>query len=317
MKKIIFTVLFLISSLSADTFKKPVSSFKASGYVVDILYKKNKLYVATDAGVVDIFNTKTKKIVKNIKVPKTTDFMGDEVDSKVFSVDELDNNILLLSKSLKGFNRIHIYTNNKLSLLIDYKQGLSIIKAKYLDKNTLIFALLSNELISYDIKNKKINYRLQVNGGKFSDFALSEDKLKIVVTDESGVVTLIDTKSGKINKILKAQNLDNVFQIAYKSGVVATAGQDRRVAIYVPKFNSSYYNQVKFIVYSVGLSPNGKFVAFASDELNNITLKSTITKSTIAKFGGNKATISDIEFIDENYFFVASNSQTINLYKIK
>ena len=317
MKKIIFLTLFLITSLSAGNFKKPVTSFQASGYVVDIVYKNQKLYVATDAGIVDIFNIKTKKIIKKINVPKIKDFMGDMVDSKIFSVDELDNNIMILSKSNKGFNRIHIHTNNKNNLLIDYKQELSIIKAKYVNKNTLIFALLSNELLSYDIKNKKINYRLQVNGAKFSDFALNNDKSKVVVTDESGVVTIIDTKTGKIINIPKAENLDNVFQIAYKSGVIATAGQDRRVAIYVPKFKSSYYSKTNFLIYSIGLSPSGKLVAYASDEKNNITLKNTITKSTIAKFGGNKATISDIEFIDENTFLVASNSQTINLYKIK
>jgi len=317
MKKVIFLGLILISSLMADNFKKPTASLTSSGYVVDLVYKNNKLYSATDAGIVDIFDLKTRKIIKKIEVPKIKDFMGDLVESKVFSVDELNGNIMILSKSDKGFNRIHIHKDNKNTLLLDYKQELSIIKAKYLNKSTLIFALLSNELISYDIKSKKMNYRLQVNGAKFSDFGISEDKTKIVVTDESGVVSIIDAKLGNITKILKAENLDNVFQISYKNGVIATAGQDRRVAIYVPKIKSSYYNKVDFLVYSVGLSPSGKRVAFASDEKNNITLKSTITKSTIAKFGGNKATISDIEFIDENNFLVSSNSKTINLYSVK
>jgi len=317
MKKVIFLSLILISSLIADSFKKPIASLTSSGYVVDLVYKNNKVYSATDAGIVDIFDLKTRKIIKKIEVPKIKDFMGDLVDSKVFSVDELDGNIMILSKSDKGFNRIHIHKNNKNTLLLDYKQELSIIKAKYLNKNTLIFALLSNELISYDIKSKKMNYRLQVNGAKFSDFGISEDKTKVVVTDESGVVTIIDAKLGNVIKILKAENLDNNFQISYKSGVIATAGQDRRVAIYVPKFKSSYYNKVSFLVYSVGLSPSGKLVAYASDEKNNITLKNTITKSTIAKFGGNKATISDIEFIDENNFLVSSNNKTINLYSVK
>jgi len=317
MKKIIVLILLLSISLLSNEFKKPTSTLTASGYVTDLVYKNNKIYVATDAGIVDIFDYETKKIIKKIKVPQVKDFMGDLIDSKVFSVDELGGEIMLLSKSAKGFNRVHIHKNTKNTLLIDYKQKLAIIKAKYLNKNTLLLALLSNEIISYNIKNKKENYRIQVNGAKFSDFALSEDKKRVVVTDESGVVSIFNTLDGKSIQVLDGQNLDNVYQISYKNGVIVTAGQDRRVAVYAPKFKSSYFIQSKFIVYGVGLSPNGKIACYSSDEDNNIILFNTITKSTIAKFGNNKATISDIEFVDENNLLVASNSKNINIYKIK
>jgi len=315
--KNIFLILALISSIYASNMKKPILSITASGSVVDLVYKNNKLYTATDAGVVDIFDYKTKKIIKQITVPKIKDFMGDDVDSTIFSVDEFDDNIMILSKSKNGYNRIHIQKNDKKTLIIDYKKSLAIIKAKYLNKNTLILALLSNEIISYDIKKEKENYRVQVSGAKFSDFDLSEDKKTLVVTDESGDVNIFDTKNGKSIKVLSGENLDNVFEIDYKNGVIATAGQDRRVAVYVPKFNSAYHIQAKFIVYSVGLSPSGKIVAYSSDENNNVTLQSTITKSTIGHFTGNDITLSNIVFINENEFLVASNSPTINLYKIR
>ena len=317
MKSIILLVLFLLTSLNATNMKTPLLSLKASGSVLDLVYKNNKLYVATDAGTVDIFDYKTKKNIQKITVPKIKDFMGDEVDSTIFSVDEFDGDIMILSKSKNGYNRIHIYKDKKKTLLIDYKKSLAIIKAKYLDKNTLLLALLDNEIISYDIKNAKENYRFQVSGAKFSDFDLSEDKKTLVVTDESGDVSIFNTKNGKNTKILTGQNLDNVFEIDYKHGVIATAGQDRRVAVYVPKFNSSYHIQAKFIVYSVGLSPSGKIVAYSSDENNNVTLQNTITKSVLGKFTGNSITLSKIVFINENEFLVASNSSVINLYKIK
>jgi len=317
MKKIILLVLFLSSLVYSSSMKKPQLSIKASGFVVDLVYKNNKLYAATDAGVLDIFDYKTKKIIQKITVPKIKDFMGDDVDSTIFSVDENDGDIMILSKSQNGYNRIHIYKNKKKTLIIDYKKSLAIIKAKYIDKNTLLLALLDNEIISYDIKDAKENYRIQVSGAKFSDFALSEDKATVAITDESGDVSIIDTKSGKKTKTLTGQNLDNVFEIDYKNGVIATAGQDRRVAVYVVKFNSAYHIQAKFIAYSVGLSPSGKLVAYSSDENNNVTVKNTITKSVVGKFTGNSITLSNIVFIDENEFLVASNSPIINLYKIK
>lgn len=317
MKKIVFLILLMLNSLYCSEFKRPTKTLISSGYVIDLLYKDSKLYAATDAGVLDIYDYKTKKIIKQIKVPMVKDFMGDDINSKIFSVDESNGDIMLLSKSKGGFNRIHIHKNNKNNLIIDSDQSLAIIKAKYLNHNTLILALLSNEIISYDIKNNKQNYRIQVNGAKFSDFALSEDKKSIAITDESGDVTIFDTDTGTQTHLLTGQNLDNIFQISYKNGVIATAGQDRRVAVYVPAFKSSYHLKSNFLVYGVGLSPKGKLLAYASDEKNNITVINSITKSVIAKFGNNISTVSDIEFVDENSFFVSTNSKNINLYKMK
>ena len=317
MKIFLLIISLCITSLLATDFKQPVSTFVSSGYVIDLLYKNEKVYSATDASAVDIFDFKTKKIIKTIKVDQIEDFMGDLVDSKVFSVDEFNGDIMLLSQSKKGFSRLHVHKNNENILLIDHTDKLSIIKAKYIDQNTILLALLSNEIILYDIK-KDINiYRVQVSGGKFSDFSLSEDRTKVIVTDESGEIHIHNTLNGIKIKTLKGQNLDNVFQLSYKNGVIATAGQDRRVAVYSTKTNSAYYKKSSFLVYSVGLSPSGNLVAFASDEKNNVTVFNRVTKSTVDKFSGNPMTLSNIVFIDENEFLVSSNSNFINLYKIK
>ena len=316
MKKIIL-LAFLVNSLFAASIKQPVAHYTSSGSVVDLIYKDKKIYSATDAGCVDIFDFKTKKIVKKIKVAQIKDFMGDLVDSKVYSVDILNNKILVLSQAKQGYRRVEIYKNNKSELLIDASNQLSIAKAKFLNENTLLLALLSNELISYDIKKKKKNWMIQVSGAKFSNFALNEDKTKVVIADESGDLKIHNTKNGKLIKLLEGQNLDNVFQVDYKNSIIATAGQDRRAVIYAYKFDSAYYKSSSFLIYSVGLSPSGKIAAYSSDEENNITVFNTITKSTLGKFGGNKITLTNIVFINENEFLASSDSKTINLYKIK
>ena len=316
MKKII-TILILITSVYAENIQKPTAEFISSGAVTDIVYRDAKLYSATDASCVDIFDTKTKKIVKKIKVSQIKDFMGDIIDSKVYSVDIIKNKILILSQAQKGARRVHIYENDKLELFIPYTEGLFIAKAKFIDENTILLGLLSNEIISYDLKNKKVNYRVAISQSKFSNFVLNEDKSEVVIADESGDLKIHATKDAKLLKELSGQNLDNVFQVDYKSGVVATAGQDRRVVIYAPKFNSSYYEHAKFLVYSVGLSPSGKIVGYASDEENNVSLFNTITKAKLGIYGGNKMTLTKILFINEKEFFAASDDKTINFYKIK
>ena len=316
MKKFI-VLLILTLSLNAQNIKMPFATLEASGGVIDLLYKNGIVYSATDSGSVDIFDLKTKKLLKQIKLEKIEDFMGDLVDSKVFSVDESDGDIMVLSQSKKGFSRVHIHKNSENILIIDYKKNLSIIKARYLDSNTILLALLSNEIISYDIGKAKQNYRIQVSGGKFSDFDLNEDKSKVAVADESGEVRIFKTKTGKLLKVLKGQNVDNIFQISYKKNIVATAGQDRRVGVYQTTLGSAYYLQSDFLIYSIGLSPGGKKIAYASDENNNVSVFDTNTKKTLGKFGGNDITLSNIIFINENDFLVSSSHKNINLYSVK
>lgn len=315
--KYLILLTIVLTSLFSANLKQPVAHFKASGAVIDLFYKDGIIYSATDASTVDIFNFKSRKLIKKIRLPKIKDFVGDEVDSKVFSVDVLDNKILILSQSQKGFSRVHIHTKNKTELIIDYKQGLAIAKAKFIDNNTILLALISNELISFDIKKAKFNWKIQVSGGRFSDFVLNKKRTQVVIADESGSIQIHTTKDGQIVQTLEGQNLDNVFQVAYKNGVIATAGQDRRVAIYKPKNKTAYYVKSDFLVYSVGLSPSGIIAAYSSDENNNITLFNTSTKSVLEKFGGNKMTLSNIIFINESDFLVSSNNQIINLYSVK
>lgn len=315
--KIIFILLIFISTLFSKNIQEPVATFIASGSVTDLIYKDNKLYSATDASSVDIFDATTQNLIQKITVSQILDFMGDTIDSKIYSIDLINNKLLILSQAQKGARRVHIFENGKLTLIIPYTEKLFIAKARFIDDNTILLGLLSNEIISYDIKNKKQNYRTSISQSKFSNFALNEEKNEVVIADESGDLKIHKTKDASFIKELSGENLDNVFQVDTKNGIIATAGQDRRIVIYASKFNSAYYKTADFLIYSVGLSPSGKRVAYASDENNNITVFNTITKSELGVYGGNKMTLSNIIFINENEFFASSDDKTINLYKIK
>lgn len=307
----------LIGSLFAASFQQPSQQYVSSGAVVDMVLADQKLYAATDASSVDLFDLKSAKLLEKITVSKITDFMGDVIDSKVYSVDVLDGAVVLLSQGEKGFRRVHTYRDGKLTEVISIKDQLYIAKVAFLDSKTLLLGLLSNEIIAYDIATKKMNYREQVSFSKFSNFVFNEKKSEVVVADESGDLKIHNTKDGKLIKTLEGQNLDNVFQVDYKKGIIATAGQDRRVVIYNTTFNSAYYKTAPFLIYGVGLSPSGKLVAYASDEQNNVTVFNTSSKSTVGHYGGNKMTLSKIIFINEKEFLVSSDDKTINLYKIK
>ncbi len=314
--KIFLILLLFIVSLVAKNIQEPISSYIASGGVIDIVRKDTKLYVATKASSVDIFDLNSKKLLQSVKLDKIKDFMGDEIDSKVYSVDVLDDKILILSQGKSGFRRVHIYENGALKLLIPTSKHLYIAEAKFLNKNTIVYALLGNDIVSYDSEKLKENWTTQASQSKFSHFVLSEDKKEVVIADESGDLKIIDTHKGKILKNLSGENLDNVFKVDYKNGIIATAGQDRRVVIYNLKHSRAYYKMANFLVYSVGLSASGNFVGYASDENNNVTVFNTKTKKSLGLFGGNKMTLSAILFLSESEFLVASDDKTINRYKI-
>jgi len=314
MKKILILSLF-VSLLFSKNIQEPSAQYMASGSVTDLVYKDKKLYAATDASCIDIFDTETKKVIQKIKVSQVTDFMGDSIDSKIYSVDLIDKKILLLSQAQKGARRVHIYENDTLTLILPYTRKLFIAKARFIDKNTIMLGLLSNEIISYDINTQKINYQVQVSGSKFSDFTLNENKTEIIISDESGNLKIHKTKDGSFIRELSGKNLDNVFQVVTKNSIIATAGQDRRTVIYTP--SSTYYKTSRFLIYSVGLSPSAKLAAYASDENNNVTVFNTKTKAKIGVYGSNRMTLSKIVFINEYEFFVSSDSTIINKYKIK
>ena len=307
--------LFLCLNLNAKDLE-PNFSLVTSGSVTDIVLKDDKLYASTTASTLDIFNIKTKEKIDTIKVPKIKDFTGDIIESKIYCVDVLKDNILILSQGENGGRSIDIYKNKISEKIIDDKDGLFIAWAKFLDEEHIIYALLSNQIFIYDIKNKKIVNETQISQSKFSNFSLTQDKSKIIVADESGILTLLDTKNLTILKKFKDLNLDNVFQVDTKNDFIITAGQDRRVGIYTLSDKVKYFKEASFLIYSAGLSPSGKIGAFASDEDNNVTVFNVNSKENLYKLTNNKSTLTTILFMNENEIFVTSDDKKINYYKL-
>ena len=105
MKKLLL-YLTLISCAFASSIQSPSQQFIAKDSVTDIVYHEGKLYAATSASCVNIFDVNTQKIIQTIQLEKTIDFMNEKIDSKVYSVDIFKNKILLLSQAQKGARRL-------------------------------------------------------------------------------------------------------------------------------------------------------------------------------------------------------------------
>lgn len=314
--KILLSLLVFISIVFAINLK-PTYAYKSSGSILDLHKSKDLLYSATDQGIIDIFNLQTNKLIFQIKLPTIKDFMNDDINAKIYSIDLLNKNLLLVSQGSRGYTNIFVYKNKILTPIITHKNKLLIKKARYISKNEIMLALISNELILYNLDKNKIIWKKQINSSRFSDFALNDSKSKLALTDESGKIFLIDTVNGDILNVYNGQNVDNVFQIDYKNDKIAGAGQDRRLSFYDTKTKKGTYKKSSFYIYSVGLSPSANRAAYSSNEENCIDIIHTDTLLTLFKLKAHNAIITKILFFNENEIFTGSDDQYIYYWKLR
>jgi len=314
--KYIFILVCFSISVWALNILSPVVSIDINGTAKDMVFHGDKLVIATDMGHIEIYNTKDNSKVKEIHIPNVKDFMGDILPARVMSTDSIGDKYLLLSDSGKGgYSNLYVYDKN-LTQLLWAKDKKAIIKARFIDENHILFGFLSNEVALFDIKHKKELYRVQLSESKFSDFALNTDRTKVVFSCESGVLNVVEVKSGKLLKVLKGQNVDNVYKVDFKNGLISGAGQDQRGSLYSASSGKGEYIKGSFLIYGTALSPSARKVAFAMDEKNNIFIYNTVTKSKIALLKGQKSTLNVIIFKDENTLYSASDDSTVMVWDL-
>lgn len=297
----------------------PQHSISVDGLAKDmVLTDEDTLLIATDNGHIEEYNTSNYTQVKQIAIPKVKDFMGDMMPARILSADRIDDAYLLLSDSGKGgYSNLFVERKGKLIQILSPDDKEAIIKARFVDKTHILLGYLGDEAALLDIDTKKECYHVKLGESKFSDFALNKRKTQAVFACESGILSVIDVQTGKIVKRLKGQNLDNVYRVDFKNGMVSAAGKDRRGALYDVKTGEGSYIEGNFFIYATALSPSARKVAFAMDENNDISIFNTLTKSKLAVLKGQKSTLNVIIFKDETHLYSASDDNTVMVWELK
>lgn len=318
MRKVFITLFLSITWLYSNTVLSPVLEIVVDGTAKDMVLRDKELVIGTDSGKLQVYDYEAKVFTSMITLPDVEDFVGDIMPARVFSVDEMHGRYLLLSDSGKGgYSDLWIHENNITTQIVSAEDKKAVIKVRFINKDQVLLAYLSNEAALFDIPSKKELYRVQLSESKFSDFALNEKKTQAVFACESGVLNIIDTKSGEIIKVLQGLNVDNVYKVDFKQGIVSGAGQDRRGALYDVMMGMGEYIEGHFLIYATALSPSSKRVAFTMDEQNNISIYNRATKTKIAELKGQKSTLNTILFKDENTLFSASDDKTVMMWNLK
>lgn len=314
MRCFLFISLCVSALFSAEL--SPRSIIQASGNVQQIALVKGKIIAGTSVGTLEMYKVDDASKLSHIVFPNIKDFTGDEVAPKVFSVDMLDNTLLAVVQASSGSRELYLVEEGKPKVLIDAHANLFISKAKFVDKNRILVALLSNELLLWDIKEKKEIYRVQPSSSHFSDFALNETKTMVASSCESGEITIFDALSGKVIKVLKGGNVDNVYKVDFKKEKILCAGQDRRGIVYNLQSGAYERFDAPFLIYAGALSPSLNFGAYAFNEQNDIVLFDLATKTKVHTLRGQKSTLNTIVFASDKELVSSSDDQFIMIWRL-
>lgn len=314
MFKLLTSIFLLFCMLDAkDIF--PSFKLRSIGYVSDFVVDANRLYAANDMGTVDIFDIRTKKMVQQIVLPPVTSGMNKLTVANIMSVDFLNGKVLIVSIGKNSFRNVWIYENFELKNIINEEKKLTIKEARFLNDGQIIFGTLGSEVILHDTREQYHIYKTQASHSTLGDIELSPDKSEIVIADESGAIKLLDAKTSTLKQTHESQNVDNIFHVAYSNGVVLTAGQDRRIAVY-QSGQKDYHIKSNFLVYCVGLSPSAKTGVYTRGEEHHLQLFNPTTKSHGNRLVGHDKPVNQIRFINEKELFTSEGRRDIFYWKL-
>ncbi len=317
MKKLFLLLMSIVFAFSLSTLK-PYKFYRYNYYISKVAFNKKYLIVGLENGHILINDFKTNKKLSEITLPKIHDFMGNLMAMPIYSLDISPNgeNLLILTQGENATRILSIY-NFKTKKITKYFQSKKLfMQARYINNNEIFLALLSDEVLLYNLKTKKFLYDNQIGNYVFSTFALNENKTKAVIGDESGVAHIVNTQTGKKIEDLMGYNKNKTIALDFVKNYVINGSDDKRVAIYdINTKNMVYKMDDKFLPYAVALSPKLDKFALQYDENNNI-LVSTIYGKPLFLLKGHQMPLINMKFLNENTIISYSPSEII-IWKLK
>ena len=295
---------------------KPTYILTATGFVSDFIVHQDRLYAATDQGIIDVFDLRTQKIIHQISLPPSVTPSGEKVPYKIYSIDYLNGKLLFVSSGKEGYREVWIYENYELRRIVDEKRKLLIKEARFVDDNKILFGTFGSEMVLFDSQEGYSIYHEQKTQSALGDITLSRDKKTVVMADESGEVRVLDTKTSEVLQIYDTEDLDNVFHVAIANNTVLTAGQDRRVAVY-KKGLKPYHIKSDFLVFCVGISPSGSTGVYSSGLDDDLQLFNIYTKQKGDRLVGHSNALMQIKFMNESMLFSSASDDKILFWKLK
>jgi len=294
-------ILFLLLSVFLFAFNK----IEYSSYISKVTFNSNYLIAGLENGDVVIKDFKTLKNIYTVCLPKIHNLVDEEVPMAIYSMDIKNSKLLILVGAEEGSRKLFVFDLKTKKLTKIFSTSKSLMQLKFLDKNRVLFASLSDELLIYNLKTKKFVFSKQVGQYVFSKFVLNKNL--VAIGDESGVVHLYNLKT-KTLKNISGSNKDKTISLDLKNNLILNASSDMQVGIYDISGVQILSMKVKFLPYAASLSKN-KF-AVQYDEKNDIAVFD-MNKNLIKLLKGQTMPLNDMKFINKNELLSFSPNEII------
>ena len=304
-------ILFFSLTLYAGVIS-PKVSVKTTSSILDFVVRAGDIWAGTANGEALRITTKGK-IISITSLPVMEDSWGEKVKQKIMSIDLSSDTKTLIVAGEDGW--LYTIREGKVGKTSFFTKTV-VKKIAFISDTKVMLALLSNEVVFFDLKTNRTVKILSCGTSPLSDMALTKDKKTAVIGGEAGIVSVIDTGMMKIIRRIQGGNVDNIYKIDIQSDRVLTAGQDRRAILYTLDGKSFVRFEGSFLIYTAALSPSAGVMAAAMDEENLISVYDTFKRQKIATAKGHSATLNRIVFIDEKRFVSCADENKILFWEL-
>lgn len=302
--------LIVIFILFEFSFSELIKEMEFNANVLNIKQIRKDFLISLDNGEIEILDENfTQKM--NYKFPKIKTYFGDLIESRIFSADLLDDEILVLLSSDFGAQKLEILGKKDFDLKSE-----NFKNAFFINKNLAILADLSGEIYFFDLQNGKISDPIKISSSSLSSVEISPNRKILVLASEGGKIYVFDIVSKKILS-QKSLHKDRIHDLAISSNLkIATGANDKSASFFDFKNDIVKNFESEFLVYAVSISENGKTLAYQSSENGDITLINTQNFEISNIIKTNDGNLGSI--ILNNNFIVTSNfDKKIKVWSIK
>lgn len=302
--------LIVIYILFEFSFSELIKEMEFNANVLNIKQIRKDFLISLDNGEIEILDENfTQKM--NYKFPKIKTYFGDLIESRIFSTDLLDDEILVLLSSDFGAQKLEILGKKDFDLKSE-----NFKNAFFINKNLAILADLSGEIYFFDLQNGKMSGPIKISSSSLSSVEISPNRKILVLASEGGKVYVFDIISKTILS-QKSLHKDRIHDLAISSNLkIATGANDKSASFFDFKNDIVKNFESEFLVYAVSISENGKTLAYQSSENGDITLINTQNFEISNIIKTNDGNLGSI--ILNNNFIVTSNfDKKIKIWSIK
>lgn len=264
MLRLFCVFLLIISALYGDfrlNFNANVSALKLSN---------NGLFVGLDNGKLYKYELNALKSKKDgaskillATTPKISNFFNNNLNAKIYSLDEYNGILALLIEGDNGSKSLGILKNENLEII---NLSLSNIKKIIiLNENIIILLSLSSEIYYFDLKEQKSVFSVKLTTSGFGDASFDREQNLLALGCEGGVIFFFNTANKSLLFSKDAQK-DSIYSLALENTRVLSGSADKQ-AFYFDGIVAHYFD-AKFLVYATALSQ--KYGAYSTEEGVNI-----------------------------------------------